>query len=193
MFQSGDFLEGKGKWLRRSHLAYEAGEGVGKAPRWEGAESRTWKLLKNRRRQALAEHLLASGCYVTCRVLATSLLGFSLCQNAREISVYGGWRGHDENWNDDIGSLVEWLRMSKWLMKVGSPLHAFSSVLSPWLFPTPLQLALPARRCGLASTRISTQEGYALVCDPGVNGLQLSCPWGLCRFSDSPFYKVWLD
>ena len=78
-------------------MAYEAGEGVGKAPVWEGAESRTWKLLKNRRRQALAEHLLASGCYVTCRVLATSLLGFSLCQNAIEISVYGGWRGHDEN------------------------------------------------------------------------------------------------
>ena len=58
-----------------------------KAPVWEGAESGTWKLLQNRGRQALAAQLLASGCYVTCRVLATSLLGFSVCQNAREISA----------------------------------------------------------------------------------------------------------
>lgn len=58
--------------------------------------------------------------------------------------------------------------------------------LSSLTTPYPPQLALPARRCGVASTRISTQEGYASVCDPGVDGLQLSCRWGLCRFSDSP-------
>lgn len=68
-------------------MAYGAGEGGGEGTSVGG--SREWNLETpaEQKKAGSSCEVLASGCCVTCRVLATSLLGFSLCQNAREISV----------------------------------------------------------------------------------------------------------